>query len=135
MDKIHKIHDNLQHYDRYKPKKLEIQTLTKCNEINVDEVIQIIQLMATKSFELNPIPTTVLKRFLKDLAPINARIVNISFQTGTFTTAWKTSIIQSLLKKIELHLILANFRLVSNLLLCKVERAYYAYFVLYCYLY
>ena len=29
MDKIHKIHDNLQHHDKYKPKKLEMPPLTK----------------------------------------------------------------------------------------------------------
>ena len=92
-DKIYKIHDNLQHHDKYNPKKLEIPPLTKFDEMNVDEVTQITQLMATKSCELDPIPTTVLKRFLKDLAPIITRIDNISLQTGTFTTAWKTSII------------------------------------------
>ena len=59
--------------------------------MNVDEVKQIIQLMATKSCELDPIPTMVLKRLLKDLTPIITRIVNISLQIGTFTTAWKTS--------------------------------------------
>ena len=93
MDKIHKIHDNLQHHDKYKSKKLEIPPLAKFDEMNVDEVTQIIHLMATKSCELDPIPTMVLKRFLKDVAPIITRIVNISLQTGTFTTTWKMSII------------------------------------------
>ena len=93
MDKIHKIHDNLQHHDSYKLKKLEIPPLNKFDEMNVDEVAQIIQLMATKSCELGPIPAIILKRFLKDLAPIITRIVNISLQTGTFTMAWKISII------------------------------------------
>ena len=71
MDKIHKIHDNLQHHDKDKPTKLKITPLTKCDEMNVDVVTQIIQLMATKSCELDPIPAMVLKKFLKDLTPKN----------------------------------------------------------------
>ena len=54
MDKIHKICDNLQHHDEYKPKKLEIPPLTKFDEMNVDELTQIIQLMATKSVNWTP---------------------------------------------------------------------------------
>ena len=115
MDKMYKIHDNLQHHDKYKPKKLEIPPVTKFDEMKVNEVTQIIQLMATKSCEFDPIPAMVLKRFHKDLAPIITRIVNISLQTGTFAMAWKTSIIWSLLKKDGLDLILANYRPVSNL--------------------
>ena len=107
--------DNLQHHDKYKPKKLKIPSLTKFDEMNVDEVTQIIQLMATKICELDLIPTMVLKRFLKDLAPIINRIVNISLQTGTFATAWKISIICPLLKKVGLDLTLAHYRPLSNL--------------------
>ena len=77
MDKIHKIHDNI-HHNKYNAKKLQIPSLTKFYEMNVDEVTHIIQLMATNSCELDPIPTMVLKRFLSDVAPIITRIVNIS---------------------------------------------------------
>ena len=79
MDKMHKIHENLQHHDKYRPKKLEIPPLTKFDEMNVDKVTQIIHLMATKSCELHPILTMVLKRFLKDLAPIITRIMRHVF--------------------------------------------------------
>ena len=87
MDKIHKICDNLQHCDKYKPKKLKIPPFTKFDEMSVDEVTQVIQLMATKSCDLDPIPTIMLKKLLKDLTPIISKIMNISLQTGTFTTA------------------------------------------------
>ena len=93
MEKVHNIHDNLQHHRKYKLKKLQMLRLTKYDEMNLDEETQIIQLMATKNYELYPISTMVLKRFLKDLAPIITRIVNISLQKGTFATAWKTLII------------------------------------------
>ena len=76
MDTIHKIHDNL-HHDKCKPKNLEIPPLTKYGEMNVDEVTQIIQLMATKSCELRPHTNSGTEE-ISQRPPIIIRIVNIS---------------------------------------------------------
>ena len=71
--------------------------------------------MASKSCELDAIPTTTLKQVLDTvIAPIT-RIVNMSLENGIFASKWKTAIVHSILKKVGLDLMLSNFRPVNNL--------------------
>ena len=71
--------------------------------------------MATKSCELDTIPTSVLKQITPSIVPTITRIINISLTQGIFAEEWKTTIVHPLLKKQESQLILSDYRSVSNL--------------------
>ena len=90
--------------------------------------------MPTKSCESDVIPTSLLKEILLALAPLLAKIFNISLEHGIFASYWKVAIIRPLLKKAGLDLISSNYRLVSNLVfLSKVlEKVVLEQFTTYC---
>ena len=71
--------------------------------------------MASKSCEIDPIPTTLLKDILPSIIKPIANIINISMLFGVFPKTWKVAAIKPLLKKIGLDLIPQNYCLVSNL--------------------
>ena len=71
--------------------------------------------MANKSCEIDPIPTALLKEVLPSVSGPITSMVNNSITTGIFAQSWKTAIICSLLKKVDLALQLSNFRSFSNL--------------------
>ena len=70
----------------------------------------------SKSCDLDPIPTWLLKSSLDILSPSITNIVNLSLSNGVMPDQWKRAIVTPLLKKANLdHEILKNFRPVSNL--------------------
>ena len=71
--------------------------------------------MSSKSCEIDPLPTTLLKKVLPNVIRPITLIVNSSITKGIFAMTWKTAIIQPLLKKSGLALQVNNFRPVSNL--------------------
>ena len=71
--------------------------------------------MQSKSCELDPIPTTLLKEVLHIVLPTITKIANLSLCQGEFCSAWKTATVHPLLKKLWLYLINKNYRPVSNL--------------------
>ena len=58
---------------------------------------------------------SLLKEILLAVAPLLAKIINISLEHGIFAAAWKIAIIRPFLKKVGLDLISSNYRPVSNL--------------------
>ena len=68
----------------------------------------------SKSCELNPIPTSLLKQILPSTSEI-INIINISLRDGVFPESLKKAPIKPLLKKVNLDLLDRNFRLISNL--------------------
>ena len=68
-----------------------------------------------KPCELDPIPTSRVKKHIRILAPIICDITNSSFDTGTFSDDLKEALICPLHKHPSLELGLKNFRPVSNL--------------------
>ena len=116
IDKIWKICDALQQHDKYTPtRNTNVKLLSCFREMTEDEVIKIIEGMSPKSCELDAIPSSLLKQLATDLAPALTKVVNTSLTSGVFATNWKTSIIRSILKKLWLELLLANYRPVNNL--------------------
>ena len=61
------------------------------------------------------IPTSLINVCVDELAPIVARIVNLSLSTGTFPDQHKQAIIRPLLKKPNLEKEMKNYRPVSIL--------------------
>ena len=71
--------------------------------------------MATKSCEMDVLPTTILKDNLDYLICLLMKLVNTSLKQGVYAKSWKTAIVRPLLKKTGLKLIYSNLRPVSNL--------------------
>ena len=70
---------------------------------------------STKSCELDPIPTSLLKKILPSVTQLLTAIVNNSTTLGIFPNCIKGALVQPLLKKANLDLVNKNYRLVSNL--------------------
>ena len=70
----------------------------------------------TKRCTLSPIPTTLRKQCLHDLAPVITTIVHVSLSTGTVTSGLKQAFVKPVLKKPFLDANdFRNVRPVSNL--------------------
>ena len=123
--KIKKIHDSLKNHPTYKPAHWDIKLLREFQLLAEQEVPKIIGKMASKSCEIDPIPTKILKKVLPSVIGLITSIVNNSITTGIFAHSWKTAIVHPILKKAGWALQLSNFRPVSNLsfLPCVVECA------------
>ncbi|KAJ8050421.1 hypothetical protein HOLleu_03625 [Holothuria leucospilota] len=70
----------------------------------------------TKSCELDPIPTSLIKHCIKDIVPFLTCVINKSLGSGVFPTDLKLAYIRPLLKKPSLDKEdFKNFRPVANL--------------------
>ena len=65
-------------------------------------IVEVLGSLTPKTCDLDPIPTSVLKQHVLELAPIIARIVNASLASGEFPTSLKTSIVRPKLGKPDL---------------------------------
>ena len=83
--------------------------------VSIQEVQKIIRNSPSKSCNLDPLPTSLLKECLDELAPIITEMINTSIMTGKVSAKMKEAVVTPLLKKANLALILKNFRPVSNL--------------------
>ena len=79
-------------------------------------MLELILKTASKSCNLDPIPTSLTKQYLDALVPVITKIINTSLTTGIVPDCFKSAIVKSLLKKPGLVVNdLKNFRPVSNL--------------------
>ena len=78
----------------------------------------------SKSCELDPMPTWLLKKCIDEILPSIVRLVNTSLRSGRFLDSFKEAVIRPLRKKSHLDTDdLKNYRLVSNLqFLKKIEK-------------
>ena len=83
--------------------------------LNTDEVRKLVLKSASKSCELDPMPSQLLKWNIEIVLPTITRIINISLLVDTFTTNLKVALLRPLLKKMGLEIILSNCCPVSNL--------------------
>ena len=134
MDKINSIRDALDKTPIYKPSGSSPDSLSSFNALSERDVQRIIISLSTKSCELDPIPTSILKSILPGLLPVITKIINLSLAEGKFVSTWKTAIVRPLLKKAGQDPIYKNYRPVSNLcFLSKVlEKAVLNQFTEYC---
>ena len=115
IEKIQKIREQLDSYDKYMPWHKDIPLLSQSDPMTSEEVTRIISSMATKSCELDAIPTSVLKQITLSIVPTITKIINSLLTLGIFAEEWKTAIVHPLLKKLASELTPANYRPVSNL--------------------
>ena len=93
-----------------------ISILGSLNPATNEEISKIIRSSASKSCDLDPIPTWLLKLCLSELLPVITYIVNLSLSTSTVPYELKLALITPLLKKVLLDPeVLKTFRPVSNL--------------------
>ena len=82
----------------------------------MEDTKNVIKRLATKSCELDPLPTHFLKDNINTVAPTICHIINSSLQEGKFPDDLKEAVVRPLLKKpglaISEH---SNYRPVSNL--------------------
>ena len=116
MSKIGKIREELEGYPLYKPQGRNVREFSNYRLFSNEEVRTIIMGIKTKSCEIDPIPTELLKKCLVDILPTITKISNISLRDGVFVDTWKTAIICPLLKSLSLEIQKsASYCPVSNL--------------------
>ena len=100
IDKINKIHSDLDKHDKYKPLHISLnQALSNFKPVTNDHVIRIINSMTTKSCESDPIPITVFKKVPPFIINEITTIIKISLLEGVFANQWKNAIVHPLLKR------------------------------------
>ena len=86
------------------------------SSVTLQEIRHIILKAPSKSCELDPLPSWLLKESVDELSPIVTSIVNVSLSHAIVPLSIKTALIRSLLKKPGLDKkVLKNYRPVSNL--------------------
>jgi exonuclease III len=90
--------------------------LLDLSPVTENEVEKLICSGNSKSCQLDPIPTTLLKQILPSILPVICNTVNLSFQNRAMPESLKTAVVTPLLKKSTLDQEnMKNFRPVSNL--------------------
>ena len=98
----------------------EEQTTTHClgefQPTTSEEIVKLLTESPNKNYELDKVPTWMLKTFLKELAPALTSIVNESLSSSDIPKQFKHALVRPLIKKSTLDAeVLNNFRPVSNL--------------------
>ena len=115
-EKILTIRQRFKDIPQYQSMPELVPELCKFAPMTEEQVELIVKSMKTKSCELDPIPTHLLKQLLPTVLPYITRVVNLSLSEGLFHEDWKTAIVRPLLKKVGLQSINSNYHPVSNLI-------------------
>ena len=90
--------------------------LSEFSPVTEDEVEKLISSAPTKTCQLDPVPTWLVKDVRGLLTPYLTVLFNVSLSTGCFPMKFKHAVIRPLLKKADLDSSdMKNFRPVSNL--------------------
>jgi hypothetical protein len=118
IDKICNIRDSIpsdQTAVTLPPPEVELP-LTEFHPVSEQHVSNVIMSSASKSCDLDPMPTSLIKLALPELLPICTKLINKSLTTGTFPSCFKQALVTPLLKKSSLDPeVNKNYRPVSNL--------------------
>ena len=109
------MHNSLEDCEKFSPQHYSEPKLSSFMPMPESHAANVIKDMASKSCEMDPIPTTLLKDILPSVIKPITNIINISLQHGVFARTWKVAVITALLKKLGLDLIPQNYCPVSNL--------------------
>ena len=101
-DKVKKIRDGIT-IDLSKSPPSETRysgdKLTTLQLLTLDEVKHLIESSPTKSCELDPIPTWLVKECMLELLPLITAIINNSITSGVYPCLYRKAIVRPLLKK------------------------------------
>ena len=90
--------------------------MSTLEHVTTDEVADVIRLLPQKSSPLDVMPVSLLKLSADIMAPLIARLANLSFKDGVFPSRYKGARVTPLLKKPSLPpQDPANYRPISNL--------------------
>ena len=90
--------------------------LSSFEAVSEDDILKILKSSTTKSCDLDPIPTALVKECADILVTPITNIINYSLREGSFPNCFKTAYVTPLLKKPNLDRnLLKNYRPVSNL--------------------
>ena len=131
FDKILRIRNDLEPYvlqaaDNHDSTSSGESQLRDFSPVSIEEVRKLIIDSPSKSCDLDPLPTWLLKAHVDAFAPFYTKLINKMFQVGRFPDNLKQAIIKPLLKKSGLDKeALSYYRPIANLkFLCKLaERA------------
>jgi hypothetical protein len=85
--------------------------LTEFAPLPEDEVHKMLLRAPSKSCELDPVPTWLLKSCADEVVPLITNIINLSFETAQMPQDYKMAILLPLLKRLGLLLSLGNYRM------------------------
>ena len=91
------------------------QNFSNFQPVTLPKLQKIILSTPNKNCDLDPIPTSLLKRILPSIVTLIANIINTSLREGIFPESFKRALVRPLLKKPGLDLLDRNYRLVFNL--------------------
>ncbi len=137
IGKIQKIRDKLDSMPTSSVTYEDIEcnvTMDSFKILSEEDIRKLIVKSPSKSCDLDPMPTHLVKECIDLLLPVITRIMNKSLQEGTFPSPFLSAIVIPLLKKLGLELVFPSYRPVSNLaFLSKLDERCVAYqFVTYC---
>jgi hypothetical protein len=122
-DKLQRIRDTIvtrlptsPPWHRVPSPRLDPPELSALPDVTVDDVTRVIGSLPSKSSAMDYLPTSLLRSSVDVMAPLIARLVNLSFRSGVFPTSLKTGRVSPLLKKPGLdESDPANYRPITNL--------------------
>jgi hypothetical protein len=119
-DKIHKLRYNLlSHPSHVSPHITPLHSpaiITQFDTVTHEEVYKLISESSDTYCDLDPIPTSLLKKCTSVLIPTITKIINLSLSTGVCPDHFKSSLVLPHLKKANLDKEeLSNYRPISNL--------------------
>ena len=88
LDRIKKIHDNLDSHPLFVPGKRNTPKLTEIRSMSDKEILKVINEMPNKHCDLDPVPFTVFKKMAPYLKSEITTLVNLSLSHGVFTESW-----------------------------------------------
>ena len=114
-NKVDSIRKELDDSPLFVPPKLDVPQFSSFTELDVNSTQKLIDNAKPATCDLDPIQSSIIKKYSHLFAPVITKIINTSLSTGLFATSWKTAIVKPLLKKPSLEHIKKNYRPVSNL--------------------
>ena len=85
-------------------------------EVKLDDIREMAATVFSKSFVLDPLPSSIIKQCTDLLLPTVTNIVNLSLREGCMPTCLKSAVLSPLLKKPDADFLqFKNFRPISNL--------------------
>ncbi|XP_072177812.1 uncharacterized protein [Diadema setosum] len=94
----------------------DMPSLTEFSYVSDSEIRKIILRAPSKSCDLDPLPTWLLKEYVDVFVPVISQIVNTSMNSGVFPDKLKEAIVFPRLKKPSLdQKVMENYRPVSNI--------------------